>query len=91
MFEEFAFRIADHPKEKGVKIVEFLKEGKVIATIHPTSSGLKIISKLIPEDPEEAIESGIIFFDCNASPPELQVNLIQEEPKRDLHTDITYG
>jgi len=77
MFEEFAFRIADHPKEKGVKIVEVLsrmKEGKIVATIHPTSKGLKIISKLIPQDPEEAL--GTIFFDCDESPPELQVNLI---------------
>jgi len=78
MFEEFAFRIADHPKQKGVKIVEFLKEGKVVAAIHPTNKGLKIISKLIPKDPEEAMESGIIFFDCTLSPPELQINLIQE-------------
>jgi len=76
MFEEFAFRIADHPKERGVKIVEFLKKGKVIATIHPTNKGLKIISKLIPQDPEQGL--GIIFFDCDASPPELQVNIIQE-------------
>ena len=78
MFERFDFKVGPHPKRGVVKIVEVFKDGKLIATIYPHKEGLKIVSKLIPKDPEEAAESGMTFYDCRGSIPALLVRLLKK-------------
>ncbi len=71
----YELRIAEHPQKPGVKIVEVLRKGKVVATIHPAFDGVKLASQLIPKDHAEAMESGLIFFDQEGSTPVLKLKI----------------
>jgi len=71
MPEKITFRVAEHSKESGVKVIECLKEGKVVATLFPTDKGMKILSEhvIAVRDPEKTM--GAVFVDCIKSPPEI--------------------
>jgi len=68
----FEFRVAQHLYEPGVKIFEVWDDGKFMATICPTETGIKIISKYLPFSLEEALKS--VKIDCSEPLTTISVN-----------------
>lgn len=52
----FDFRMVDHQFKREEKIIEIWNGEELMGAIYPTENGVKIVSKFLPNDPEEAIE-----------------------------------
>lgn len=48
--------MAEHLHKPGQKLIEVWNEGVFMASIYPTETGIKVVSKYIADDPEGAIE-----------------------------------
>jgi hypothetical protein len=72
----FELRVAEHLSKPGVETFEMWDKGRFMAVIYPTETGVKIVSKYLPLNPEEALNS--IKIDCNEFPTAISVNLSLE-------------
>ena len=73
----FELRMIEHSSKPDVKIFEVWDNEKFMATIYPTETGIKVISKhipYIPENPEEVKKA--IEIDCREFPTAILINLI---------------
>ncbi len=54
--KELALKIVPHKIKKGANLIEVWDGDEFVASIYPTATGVKLVSKHIADDPEGAVE-----------------------------------